>query len=200
LSNHDPKGADHFLRTLLEVLRAHPAGLSEYDLIKLLEADGEPGFETGCLHDSLSLFQTHFLLFHHLYRLAEVFAQEGEYRLHISPLLIQAIPKQDKDDTLPAEPDPLRAYYLDLNNLKNTAAEDVEALLSRFWTRFIGNDQRREALETLELEDPVDWPAIKQQHRRLVMAHHPDRGGDKERLQAINAAMEVLARAYSSAK
>lgn len=189
-------GADTFRQHLLEVLRAHPAGISEYDLIKLLEASGQPGFEDGHLRDSLSLFQTHFLLFHNLYRLSEQLIQGHEYRLEISPLRIQLLPQRETPNAALAGHDPLRAYYLDLDNLENTDATAVEELLTQFWTRFVGNDERRAALETLELKDPADWPAIKQQHRRLVMEHHPDRGGDKERLQAINAAMEVLARAH----
>ncbi len=58
------------------------------------------------------------------------------------------------------------------------------------------SDERRDALAELELTDPVDWRAIKSQHRQLAMRHHPDRGGDEARLQAINAAMNVLGRAH----
>jgi len=191
---------DAFSHRLLDVLRAHPAGLSEYDLIKILEADGEPGFEADRLRDSLTLFQTHFLLFHSLYRLDEQLVSEGENRLEITALRIQLLSQRATLDTALANPDPLRAYYLDLDNLKNTDAEDVEALLVRFWERFVGNDERRAALEVLELKEPTDWATIKQQHRKLVMAHHPDRGGDKERLQEINAAIEVLARAYKTSR
>jgi hypothetical protein len=188
--------ADTFRQQLLEVLRAHPGGISEYDLIKLLEASGEPGFEASRFRDNLSLFQTHFLLFHSLYRLGEQLFREGEYRLEIGPLRIQLLPQREAPDSALATHDPLRSYYLDLSNLENTDAETVDALLARFWMRFVGNDERRAALETLELEEPTDWAAIKRRHRELVMEHHPDRGGDKERLQEINAAMEVLARAY----
>lgn len=180
------------------MLRIHPAGLSEYDLIRLLDAEGQAGFDAERLRDNLSLFQTHFLLFHQLYQLGEELSRAGEYRLDISPLRIQLLPLRDAPDSAMAEHDPLRAYYLDLNNLEGTDAAAVEELLSQFWLRFVGNDERRAALETLQLQDPVDWPAIKQQHRKLVMEHHPDRGGDKERLQAVNAAMEVLARAYKN--
>lgn len=188
--------AGTFSRKLLEVLRVHPGGISEYDLIKTLDADGQAGFEANRLRDNLSLFQTHFLLFHQLYRLDAELSRAGEYRLEISPLKIQLLAQRETPDTALAEHDPLRAYYLDLNNLENTDASAVDELLSQFWLRFVSNDERRTALETLELNDPVDWPAIKQRHRKLVMEHHPDRGGDKERLQAINAAMEVLARDY----
>ena len=36
---------------------------------------------------------------------------------------------------------------------------------------------------------PADW---KRAYRRLAMRHHPDRGGDPARLQAIHAAMPIL--------
>lgn len=186
-----------FVTRLLEVLCAHPAGLSEYELIRTLETDGQSGFEVGCLRDNLSLFQTHFVLFHTLYRMRGPLWREGRARLDISALRIQLLPVTPEDDTgtTLSKHDPLQDYYLDLDNLKNTDATEVDALLNQFWKRFISNDERREALAILELEDPVGWPAIKTRHRRLAMRHHPDRGGDGQRLQAINAALDILARA-----
>ena len=188
-------GGNTFLQHLQEVLHAHPAGLSEFELIKQLQASNEPGFESDCLQDNLSLFQTHFFLFHSLYQLHNHLSQHGAWQLNISALCIQLIPASDEDGYQLAHADPLRAYYLDLNNLENTAADEVEALLDQFWQQFLRNDERRDALNVLQLEDPVDWAAIKHRHRQLAMQHHPDRGGDTERLQAINAAMEILARA-----
>lgn len=176
------------------MLRAHPAGLSEYELIKTLEAENQTDFCSDCLRDTLSLFQTHFLLFHALYRLHEQLWEAQTARLDIHTLCIQLLPFKASTSSQIADHDPLREYYLDLNNLKNAAASDVEALLTQFWSRFVGDDDRCLALATLELKDPVDWHAIKTQHRRLAMQHHPDRGGDEARLQAINAAMDILAR------
>lgn len=177
------------------VLRAHPMGISEYDLIKALETEQQTDFSTERLRDSLSLFQTHFLLFHSLYRLQEQLRNNKSAHLDIHTLCIQLLPFSDAPGSQLAEHDPLQAYYLDLSQLEKTDASEVETLLSQFWTRFISNDDRRDALATLELQDPVDWPAIKTQHRRLTMQHHPDRGGDEARLQAVNAAMDKLARA-----
>lgn len=182
------------LDLLHRVLRAHPAGLSEYELIKTLEAENEVDFSSENLRDNLSLFQTHFLLFHSLYHLHTQLWQSQTARLDIHTLCIQLLPFKQATDTALSEHDPLREYYLDLNNLENTDANEVENLLTQFWSRFVGDDDRRQALAALELTDPVDWAAIKSQHRRLAMQHHPDRGGDEARLQAINAAMDVLAR------
>lgn len=185
-------GAQPFLQVLQDLLSAHPAGLSEYDLIKQLEARGEAGFTAGSLRDNLSLFQTHFLLFHNLYLLDEQLSAAGKGKILITALRIQLTDTPDNDQQALTEHHALRDYYLDLSNLENTRVEEVEALLDQFWHRFLQNDQRSEALDTLGLADPVDWDTIKQQHRRLAMQHHPDRGGDDTRLQAINAAMQVL--------
>ncbi len=188
--------ADTFSKTfsqkLRQVLRAHPAGISEYDLIKWLEADGQAGFDKDCLRTSLSLFQTHFLLFHSLYLLRDELREEY---LDINPLRIQltSFSAGHRSGNTIGTHDRLRDYYLDLKHLENTRDNDVDALLNRFWRRFSSNDARLAALDVLELQDPVDWPTIKAQHRRLAMQHHPDRGGDVSRLQAINAAMNTLA-------
>jgi DNA-J related protein/DnaJ domain len=186
--------SQQFSTRLLEVLRAHSAGISEYALIKALEKNGESIFDSNCLRDNLSLFQTHFFLFHHLYQLREDLWRKREARLDISPLCIQLLPINDTPDTVLGEHDPLRDYYLQLGNLEDTNVDDVDTLLGQFWQRFVHGDHRQSALAELELQDPVDWTTIKTQHRRLAMQHHPDRGGDEQRLQAINAAMDVLAR------
>ena len=183
-----------FEQTLLEVLRHHPAGLSEYELIQALDDFGQPGFDTSTLRENLSLFQTHFFLFHSLYRLRDRLWENKEARLDINALCIQLLPVSDITGVEISEHDPLREYYLNLDNLENTSSDDVARLLAQFWAGFVSNDERREALKELELQDPVDWATIKDQHRRLVMEHHPDRGGDEDRLCAINAAMEVLVR------
>ena len=185
---------DLFSQHLLTVLRAHPGGISEYELIKALEKDDAETFGSERLRDNLSLFQTHFFLFHHLYQLREDLLQSGEYCLEINALRIQLLPTKDENSSALGEHDPLRDYYLQIENLENTHAEEVDMLLSKFWLRFVRNDERHAALTELELSDPVDWATIKSQHRRLAMQHHPDRGGDEQRLQAINAAMDVLAR------
>jgi curved DNA-binding protein CbpA len=47
-------------------------------------------------------------------------------------------------------------------------------------------------MATLELTEPFDAASVRTQYRRLAMRHHPDRGGDAERLQAINRAFRIL--------
>jgi DnaJ-domain-containing protein 1 len=176
---------------LLDLLRAHPGGMSEFELIAALD---DPAINREALADTLSLFQTHFLLFHHLYRLQERLRRERAGRLEIHCLKIILHPFTPGSGQLPAGSDPLGDYYLDLDNLASTGKEEVEELLAAFWERFVGQDELSEALRTLGLEDAADFPAIRRRYRELAMRHHPDRGGDTEILQALNAAMAVLAR------
>ena len=65
-------------------------------------------------------------------------------------------------------------------------------MIASFWRRLGRFDKREEALAELGLQDPVDDQTIKMTWRRLAMEYHPDRGGDNERLQAINAAVDCL--------
>jgi len=177
--------------TLLAILRAHPDGLSEYDLIRKLAHD-DPAFGPDAYTDELSLFQCHFILFHHLYRLRDDLWNERQGDLAIHCLKIVLRPYSDGVGRLPTTPDPLRAYYLDLSHLEKTGKQEILELLDTFWLRFARLDQRAEALNALGLADPVAYPEIKRRYRELAMEHHPDRGGEMEKLQAINAAMGLL--------
>lgn len=182
------------IERLHRLLRAHPNGLSEHALILALE--GNPLICQEALSDTLSLFQTHFLLFHHLYRLQERLWTEKKGRLEIHCLKIILRPWQGGNPALPEADDPLESYYLDLKNLADTRREDVEALLTAFWNRFVGQEELIDAFQTLGLETAADYPTVKRRYRELAMRHHPDRGGDTDTLQAINAAMAVLSRHY----
>lgn len=177
--------------TLLSILRAYPDDLTEHDLIRKLAHD-DPAFGPDAYTDELSLFQCHFILFHHLYRLRDKLWNERQGDLAIHCLKIVLYPYPDRAGHLPATPDPLRSYYLDLTQLEKTGKQEVLELLDTFWLRFARHDRRTEALAALGLADPVDDPEIKRRYRELAMEHHPDRGGEMEKLQAINAAMGLL--------
>lgn len=182
---------DAFFDAVAAVLAAHPAGLSEYELLSRLREAGYFSFLGDSPWEQHALFCAHFLLFHTLYRLRDRAWQGRQADVEISPLRIRWLPCRDAEAAL-AEPDQLRAYYLDLANLEQTTADDVERLIASFWVRMQRQDRRAEALAELGLSDPVDDITIRRAYRRLAMRHHPDRGGDKERLQAIHAAVEVL--------
>lgn len=181
-----------FAHLLLEILQLHPEGLSEYELLQRLRADARVEFASERLDDTRELFRTHFLLFHHLYRLRDRLRGEGAGDLEIHTLKIRWYAAGPAAYRALARPDPLRAYYLDFDNLDGTTREDIDDLLGRFWARLSRYDRRGEALAVLELPAGADLETIRRQYRRLAMRHHPDRGGDPERLQAIHAAMAIL--------
>lgn len=171
-------------------MRAHPQGISEYELLNLLR-EQHPAFQTDRA-DPLSLFRQHFLLFHILYRLqADLFSHQAAL-LELSPLLIVLRDYQAGPTDQLNLSDPLRNYYLDLNHLAKTGAEDVAALLNQFWRGSARADQRRSALDILGLCDPVADSEIRRRYRELVMRHHPDRGGETAQLQVLNAALATL--------
>jgi hypothetical protein len=182
---------------LYGLLQEVPGGVSEYRLLQSLRERRCSHLPSLPLSDRLVLFRSHFLLFNALYRLRDRLWHDASGHLQIDPMCICLLPYTEGEHAL-AEQDPLRDYYLDLNQLRETDDADVARLLSSFWTRMQGGDEKRAALELFEMEEdvPVTAARIKQRYRQLVGLHHPDRGGSTERLKSINLAMEILQRYY----
>ena len=105
--------------------------------------------------------------------------------------------------------DRLASYYLDLENLHATGAQDVERLLDSFWQALgnsgarsnapesrVGRDserQRREALGVLKLAAMPDEPAqLKRQFRMLLHQYHPDKGGSNTEFRRLRWAYKVV--------
>lgn len=179
-----------FIIALQVLLEKHANGIGEYDLMQSLRNQGYLDFlsEPALPHE---LFQAHFILFHSLYLLSNRFLDEKKYLLDIHTLKIQLLPYQQGNNDLQVE-DKLKAYYLDFDNLENTSEEDVYDMLASFWNKYNRFDNREDALLELGLKDPVDDKIIKKEYRRLIMLHHPDRGGDTEKLQKLNDAIKSL--------
>lgn len=164
--------------------------VSEHTLLAQLRQ--QDGMEWLDKTDSdLSLFQTHFMLMHVLYRLQWSSWHEQTAQLEISALHICLHPYQQGEQSL-QEADPLRSYYLDLNNLQETSAEEVDEMLNGFWTRYLAGEGRADALAVLGLEADASRDIIEQQYRRLAAQHHPDRGGDGRQLAEVNKAIAIL--------
>lgn len=181
---------EEFFDAVTDVLEENPEGLSEHEMLRLLQRDWF-AFLGDSPWQPHALFCAHFLLFHALYRLRDAAWRERRAHLDIGPLCIRWLPYRAAGSAV-VTLDALREYYLDLANLEATSAQDVDALLASFWSRLQRNDGRAAALQELGLTDPVDDALIKRTYRQLAMQHHPDRGGDTQRLQAINAAVELL--------
>jgi DnaJ-domain-containing protein 1 len=181
----------------LVLLSQHTDGISEYQLLQKLRSEEFALFPPLELDDHLGLFQSHFLLFHTLYRLRDQLHAEQRALLRISALLIELCDYETGEPSL-CEIDPLRDYYLDLANLDATGEADVVALLGDFWQRMQRGEslQVTAALAVLELEEASDFAQVKRQYRRLVMCYHPDRGGEATKMHALNEALEVLRQHY----
>jgi hypothetical protein len=195
--NDDLDPSQDLTEQVLQLLQAAPDGIAEYTLIQQLKDRHSSHIPNLPLADKLVLFRTHFLLFNALYRLRDQLWQRRTHLLQISPLSIRLLPYQTGSAAL-SERDALRDYYLDMSNLQSTDERDVERLLTSFWTRMQGGEEKQAALELFELSDErtIDLPRIKLRYRQMVSEHHPDRGGSTERLQSINLAMEILQRYY----
>ncbi|WP_232209257.1 DNA-J related domain-containing protein [Alkalilimnicola ehrlichii MLHE-1] len=185
------------LPQILTVLRANPDGLSEFELVRALDEAAVGPFRREALRDTAELFRSHFLLFHCLYRLRQRLRERGEDLLiHCTRIALAPGPSPAASTNAPATPlsvaDPLAAYYLDLKHLAAADLASVEAMLADGWRRIRRGGHREQALAELELREPVSDKQIRRQYRRLVMRHHPDRGGDTTRMQQVVRAMETL--------
>lgn len=185
------------LITKIEHILANTAeALSEYELITLLRDSHGGVFKEADLQNSFELFQVHFLLFHCLYRLRDRWLSENKACLQIDAMKIRRLPYTQSNIEALTVADSLRAYYLDLSQLKQTSEADAENLINDFWLKFVAAADRSDALKALELEEGVSFDQIKQQYRQLAMQHHPDRGGSATKLADVNRAMDVLKRYY----
>ena len=189
---------ENFENLLLDILKSNPDGIGEYDLIQqlrdqdLFELDPDELLSS----DSLVMFRIHFIVFHALYRLRNNVRGQQVFEIDLNPVRIRLLSYAENESAL-AEYDAVYDYYMDTGNLQNTNTEDVDEMLSRFWLRLDNTERRAEALNELGLEDPVSNEEIQKQYRRLAMKHHPDRGGEREKLQRINSAVSVLLNSYN---
>ena len=185
------------LQALLEeLLAARPQGMSEYELLKELAGRGLGIFGEPDSRDMLGMFQRHFLLFHCLYLMRNERRAAGQGDLEIDCLRICFVPAVSVNSAHPALPDTLAAYYLDLGNLDSTGETEVQDMLDGFWRKFVGLEQRDEALAVLELEASASLGEIERQYRRLAMKRHPDRGGDPAQFQRLEWAVRALRALY----
>lgn len=177
------------LRRLYRILRQHPAGLSEYALLRHLRGAGPlQGLE------EVELFRIHFLLFHHLHRLRQELERQrlGTVEVHCLGIRLQPIyGHHPNPDRLPLAPDPMARYYLDAGHLATTR-EQVHDLLQWFWKRYRVHGRREAALAELELCPAATSGEVDRRFRRLALRHHPDHGGELERFRRLVEAVEVL--------
>ena len=174
-------------------LEEHPQGVKEHEFLRHLdEQEAFQALDTE-VSSSLLLFQKHFLLFHVLYSINQQRVADNQGALQISPLLIKQLDHVEADTQI-GEIEPLSVYYLALENLASASEDNVSDLLDAFWVKYLKNEKCGNALKVLGLNDPVTDTKIVQRYRKLVSVHHPDKGGDKDKVQEINEAYAVLIR------
>lgn len=199
LSAHEEQITE-LIDLLTVILDDNREGITEHELLKLLQQEPYEFFSEDALRDPLILFQTHFLLFHCLYILKQRWHLSQQAKLEISALKIIKQPYAlDYDTGVSAKPlamsDPLAQYYLDWSHFSKTGSEEVEELLNSFWRKvFTPQDDEsiQQSLTIMEIDNPIPTVQLKVQYRRLAQLHHPDRGGDSEHFKKICQAFQQL--------
>ena len=149
--------------------------ISEHQLIKTLQSPSYNLLTSLALKHSHELFQLHFLIFHSLYRLKDKWFKAGVGELLISPLKIGLIydnnlnkitnNKTTEGNTVTSV-DPLAEYYLNLNHLTETSAQEIDQLILSFWKELYQPTAHHDALTLLNLSTPAGYGDIKKQYRR----------------------------------
>lgn len=222
-SHEEPIDGQSLLSTLEAVLLHHPTGMSEYDLLRCLQgaykqcsqqvsddSHALPShlFSSLNLTDSFSLFQTHFVLFNGLYQLRQIWRKEhiGDIDIHTLNILPLPYHEQTTGGGL-SKSEPLAEYYLDWNNLIDTSAANVNSLLSSFWQQFfavehglgakvkVNPKHLEESYSLLGVVFKAPLKEVKRQYLRLIHQYHPDKGGDTEAAQSLQAAYAAICQA-----
>ena len=186
----------HLLVAVEHELRLARDGLSELELIRILQQPPWQLLGEVCFSEPEQLYPVHFLLFHVLYKLRDRLSETGE-SVNLSPLRIRLEPLSggDGQDSL-ASVDSLRAFYLDLSGYRMPTLE-IQRMMDNFRAGRSGSTPQHEELlaaaRVLGFERvPDSFGTVKQRFRRAVMQAHPDRGGDTESVQALNQAFATL--------
>ncbi len=186
------------VNTLHHFTESFIQGIDEYSLIKKLQSEPFNLFDANALTDSLSLFQTHFILFNGLYQLQQQWRREKKGGLHIHATNIQLYPYAQQNAAMGLH-DPIAAYYLNWDNFSETNEKDVEVLLDSFWKRMArsktadeGEISKAKGVLNITDDELLTKPLIKQKYRRLQHQYHPDKGGDGERSKSVMWAYQLL--------
>jgi len=182
---------------LKQWLKSHLVGsnavFTEWEIIQAWRADRWLPPQTN--GDQLSLFRTHFFVFHQLYWFDIQLKQQALGRLQITPLAITFLASTSPTTVSNFEiatANPLATYYLSWQPLFYTELAQVLQLLDFGAKRVSIDIEVEQALARFELCPPVTLQTVQQQFRRLAMRYHPDRGGNTAKLQAINRDRQLL--------
>ena len=184
---------------ILDILKVATDKIGEYDIICKLEEQGIV-FPVDDDSYNVAMFKKHFMTMNALYHLQQDLFEEGYY-LNITALDISIEPIGEttgQQFLMDAVDHKVRDYYLDWRHYNSTGEEEIDELLSSFWKMYASLDKQADALAVLELNSDASWENVKQNYRRLVLEHHPDKGGKDARFIEIREAYEILKCYYSS--
>ena len=133
---------------------------------------------------------------HMLYQLQNDYLRKKQYCLNIQSIKIERVNYIASSDGI-TQHNPVKEYYLDISHYFETSENEVNELLNSFWKKYLAQDDKQQALNTLELAANSSYAAIKKQYRLLAQKHHPDKGGCGQHLAKINAAKHILDTFYS---
>jgi len=168
---------------------------TEHELLSELSINAVTPFDQFNIQHSKDLFSAHFLLMHALYHLQLNYLETKQYCLTIKAIKVERLDFSSGTDSL-IQHDPLREYYLDIKHYFETSEAEVNDLLNTFWTKFLAQEDKQQALDTLELPADSDYPSVKKQYRLLAQQHHPDKGGCGQQFAKISAAKRILDQCY----
>ena len=183
---------------------------TEHEIISKLKMDQISPFDQLNIQNSKDLFCAHFLTMHALYQLQNEYLSKQQHCLDIHSIKIErhpyysntALTKSTTENELseniapPTQHDPLKDYYLDISHYFETSENEVNELLNSFWKKYLAQDDKQQALTTLELPANSSYNTIKRQYRLLAQKHHPDKGGCGKYFAKINAAKSILDTLY----
>ena len=171
---------------------------NEHQLIKHLQDNKVKPFDTFSLAELTDLFSAHFLCMHVLYHLKREYSDKQTFVLDIQLVRIHRIPLDESDELNNNEKmaietiDPLESYYLNSKHYFETQEDEINDLLKSFWQKYMAQDEKKEALDVLNLPIDADEKMIKTQYKHLAQKHHPDKGGCAEMFTKIRQAKTVL--------
>ncbi|MBF0449261.1 MAG: DnaJ domain-containing protein [Candidatus Magnetomorum sp.] len=202
-----------------DTFEKHLACVPSAEIKSYLISTTEPCYESTLLRiafpdidivrcNTLELYQHHFVLFHLLYQLQEVFAEKGQY-LHVHFMRTQVLDypeighccyfdeiyqrfcNETCDPTsgycdfhrrLVGETEldslSIRYFYMDISNYYKLDEKTAELFVKGTWEILANYDLYKESFALLGISETNDLSRIKKCYRKLAKEHHPDRGAE----------------------
>jgi hypothetical protein len=178
---------------IIDYIKAQQNSVTEYQLLKVVEQAYPEFFRHN--QKSLSLYKKHFKLFNMLYQIDQQLAQTGS-RLSLSPLKIELLDVALGKCEL-SEPDKLREFYLDSDNLLLSELE-IDKMLLEFWSKYHARLDVSDDLELMGIDQQADITRtlIKRKYTQLAFKLHPDQGGEATQFRKLQTAYQRLKQLY----